>query len=258
MLPSAGTIIRESVQLYRQKFEVFWLPILFIFVPNAVFALVRFVTELFLPTDPTIRVGILLLVQIPAGLATVWAAVLMIMATGGLLVGASKPLPLLVKESLGKLTSALWVYLLVAAAVVGGFFLLLVPAFIFAVWFAFAGFRIIFENERGRAALRASRALARGRFWPVLWRLAAPTVTFSLLVGMASGIAVGILGLLAPAVREALTTYGVIAPGPAAAIDILTSFVSALAAPLFAAANIILYRALTAEGPVAKKLAVSS
>lgn len=257
MLPSAGTIIRTSVELYRKKFETFWLPILFIFVPNAAFALIRFVAELFLPADPTIRVGILLLAQIPTGLATIWATVVVIQLAGGLLTGAAKPLRDLAKESLGKLLSVLWVYLLAAAAVVGGFFLLLVPALVFAVWFAFAGFRAIFENERGRAALRASRALVAGRFWSVLWRLAAPATVISLLVGLASSVAVGILGILAPAVRETLLTSAAVPPGPAAAIDILTSFVSALAAPLFAAANIILYRALVAE-PVAKKPVVSS
>ena len=249
MLPSAGTIIRESVQLYRKKFETFWFPILFIFIPNAAFALIRFVTEIFLPTEPEARASILLLAQIPAGLATVWATVVLIQLAGGLLTGTPKPLPELAKESLGKLLSVLWVYALAAAAVVGGFFLLLFPALVFAVWFAFAGFRAIFENERGRAALRASRALVAGRFAPVLWRLAAPATVFSLLVGLASSVAVGILGILAPAVRETLLTSAAVPPGPAAAIDILTSFVSALAAPLFATAHIFLYRALTAGGP---------
>lgn len=254
MLPSAGTIIRTSVELYRKKFETFWFPILFIFAPNAAFALIRFVAELFLPADPTIRVGILLLAQIPTGLVTIWATVVLIQLAGGLLTGTAKPLPDLAKESLGKLLSVLWVYLLAAAAVVGGFFLLLFPALVFAVWFAFAGFRAIFEGDRGRAALRASRALVAGRFAPVLWRLAAPATVFSLLVGLASSVAIGVLGILAPAVRETLLTSAAVPPGPAAAIDILTSFVSALAAPLFATANVLLYRALVAEGPVVKKL----
>lgn len=52
----------------------------------------------------------------------------------------------------------------------GGYFLLLVPAIIFSVWFSFATYIVVVEGRSGLAALHTSREYVRGRFWGILGR----------------------------------------------------------------------------------------
>lgn len=52
----------------------------------------------------------------------------------------------------------------------GGYFLLLIPAFIFSIWFVFANYIVINEGKSGLAALHISREYVRGRFWGILGR----------------------------------------------------------------------------------------
>ncbi len=65
----------------------------------------------------------------------------------------------------------LGVSLLTGLIVCGGFILLIVPAIIFWVWFAFSTFARMIDEKKGLEALRYSRSLSKGRFWKVLGRL---------------------------------------------------------------------------------------
>jgi hypothetical protein len=53
----------------------------------------------------------------------------------------------------------------------GGYFLLFVPAFIFAIWFSFVTYIVIVEGRSGLSALHTSREYVRGRFWGILGRM---------------------------------------------------------------------------------------
>jgi hypothetical protein len=55
--------------------------------------------------------------------------------------------------------------------VIGGSLLLLIPGFMFWVWYAFSAQELVLHKQHGLVALSASRNLVRGRFWPVAWRL---------------------------------------------------------------------------------------
>lgn len=55
----------------------------------------------------------------------------------------------------------------------GSMFVLLVPAFIFIVWFSFAQYSVILDKRSGLEALHASREYVRGRFWKVIWLMIA-------------------------------------------------------------------------------------
>jgi hypothetical protein len=87
-----------------------------------------------------------------------------------------------VRESLGAgahhLISFLWISLLSFLTVLGGAFLLVIPMFIFYIWFKFAKYGLFVDGVRGTGALRASKTLVNGRWWPVMWRIAIPTVFF--------------------------------------------------------------------------------
>lgn len=67
--------------------------------------------------------------------------------------------------------SWLWLVIISALVVFGGWALLIVPGIIAAVYIAFAQSIFVAEEKRGFAALQRSRALLYGKFWSVAGRL---------------------------------------------------------------------------------------
>jgi hypothetical protein len=51
-----------------------------------------------------------------------------------------------------------------------GFIALIVPGIIFAVWFSFGYFVLVFEDKRGVDALKTSKSYVKGKWWAVLGR----------------------------------------------------------------------------------------
>jgi hypothetical protein len=80
-----------------------------------------------------------------------------------------------IKESLGFAIDNFFPYLfasiLVGLSVFGGLLLLVIPGLIFAVWFIFFTVVFIGEDLRGTAALKRSKDLVKGYFWPVAGRI---------------------------------------------------------------------------------------
>lgn len=74
------------------------------------------------------------------------------------------------KKGFKILTLYLWVATLKALIIFAGFILLIIPGFIFSIWFSLAGYILIFEQKRGMSALWRSKDLVSGKFWKVLWR----------------------------------------------------------------------------------------
>lgn len=70
----------------------------------------------------------------------------------------------------------------------GGYFLLFVPAFIFAIWFSFVSYIVIVEGKSGLAALHTSREYVRGRFWGIFWRMIAIYIPEMVVMFVLSGI----------------------------------------------------------------------
>jgi len=102
------------------------------------------------------------------------------------------------RESLGvglhKLIPFLWVSILVGVSLSFGLVLLIVPFFIFLVWFRFAQNFTVVDDVRGGNALRASKRLSAGRWGAVFLRIAMPGVFFyvlSLFVLSVMNLAIG-------------------------------------------------------------------
>lgn len=95
---------------------------------------------------------------------------------------------------LHKLIPFIWVSIMVTAAVIFGFVLLVVPALIFSVWFAFSANHLIVDDVRGSAALKQSKALVKGRWWPVLFRTIVPWLVFFFAVKFALALAYLLIG----------------------------------------------------------------
>ena len=82
------------------------------------------------------------------------------------------------------LWSFFWVSILVGLAVMGGFILIVIPGFIFAVWFYFSVYVFVFEGLKGTSALKRSKQLVNGYFWPIFGRV----LLLSLAVGIVGAI----------------------------------------------------------------------
>ena len=52
-----------------------------------------------------------------------------------------------------------------------GFLLLVIPGIIFSIWFSFSGIEVVLNKAGVGEALKKSKSLVKGRFWPVAGRL---------------------------------------------------------------------------------------
>ena len=94
----------------------------------------------------------------------------------------------LLKMGWGKTRSFFWISILTCLAVLAGLVLLVIPGFIFAIWFSFSSYILIWEGKKGIDALKRSKQLVKGYWWPVFGRF--------LLFGIIFWIASLVLGLI--------------------------------------------------------------
>jgi hypothetical protein len=72
----------------------------------------------------------------------------------------------------------IWVSFLVGIILFFGAILLVIPFIHFFIALTFAPLFLVVDGVRGTDALRASRELVAGRWWPVMWRVAVPLLFF--------------------------------------------------------------------------------
>ncbi len=76
--------------------------------------------------------------------------------------------------------------------VFGGFLLLLIPGFIFSIWYFFSFFGVALENKGIRESLSYSKKLVQGRAWSLFFIL----ILFNILLGLAGKLLTNILNIL--------------------------------------------------------------
>jgi hypothetical protein len=77
----------------------------------------------------------------------------------------------LFKQSLKKLWPLFLLTILNFLAIVCGFILLIIPGLILMIWFYFANYLLVIEDKRPVEAMKASKELVKGYFWPVVGSL---------------------------------------------------------------------------------------
>ena len=171
-----------------------------------------------------------LLMLVKNGLVSVLASLMALVAGLGILLGIASLILALrdrvqkmtIKEAyrLGwtkKLWSVIWVGILSAFIVGGGYWLFLVPGIILTVWLIFAQVLVLVENEKGMKAIVKSREYTRGYFWPILGRYVlmavVVTVVYAVLMILAGlitrplgGLNLAVLSSLLGAIISALIT----------------------------------------------------
>lgn len=135
--------------------------------------------------------------------------------------------------------SVVFVSILSSLAILGGMFLAIIPGIVFWVWYAFSHYEVLLHKEKGRAALMASHALVRGRFWPTLWRLAGGELFILLAYLFLTASAVGVVGILFHLPELSLTTTN-----PPVWADVLVNILEVILMPLVIVYVTVLYHEL--------------
>lgn len=91
--------------------------------------------------------------------------------------------------------SYVWLAILLGATITIGILLFIIPGIIFAVWFAFSYFALLFEGKRGIEAMKTSKSYLEGNWWAVFGRY-----VFLILVGIPVLIIIGIVTIPVEAV----------------------------------------------------------
>lgn len=157
------------------------------------------------------------------------------------------PLGTLLRQALPLVPATFFASLALSVLMAAGFILLVVPALVFAVWFAFVLQAIVLDGTGWVAAFSRSKALSAGRFFPVLWRLVAPYVFWLLVSWVVSAVLVFLLNGAAGSFTIRLAEDAPLWLSLSA--ELLTDTIGALVAPFFIATSTALYLNLKAEMP---------
>ena len=66
------------------------------------------------------------------------------------------------------------------------FLLLIIPGIVVSVYYIFVAWVFIMEGLKNKAAMRRSKELVKGQWWPVFWKIFLPTFILSLIFSIPS------------------------------------------------------------------------
>jgi hypothetical protein len=141
----------------------------------------------------------------------------------------------------------LWISILSGLAVLGGFFVFVLPGLWLMVTFKFGYYFLFLEDRRGTQALAASAALVKGRWWATFFRLLIIGLIYIILAVALVSIVTGLIGAVAGAAKLSLlvrVNFQEVDPLVGAARTLLTSLGELIFLPLFISGEVILFRSL--------------
>lgn len=233
MLKTATEIVSDSWHLYANNWRKLVPYLAIIFLPTLILSLLGVVSlylEVYMPASGMATNLLIMLVLAASFVLNLWASIAMVKALSAHIFGQ----PIAWKETFSSSSHLLWplIYtsILMGLIVMGGFVLLFVPGLIFAVWYNFYFYSLIFEGKKGMSALAASKSLVVGRWWSIAWRLVAPTFIFGILnLALVMGLST-LVKLLSLSQFIEMT-----------ATSTLTSLAGVITAPLSMGAALVLY-----------------
>lgn len=234
MLTPIAAVLSRSFEIYQKNWRQISVYLGLMLAANVVFMIASYigvVIEVRLGAGNMLNDTILFVLYVASLIFSLWVSL-------GLMVAIKKwhrgePATTF-KENLTATTVYLWpsIYTgaLVALIVLGGSLLFIIPGIIFALWYTFTFYAIIFENKKGVAALKASKELVAGRTMTIFGYAIVIALAFGLISLVLNWILMMITGLFN--FSELNTTV----------VDGFVSFVVGLiVAPLSLSAMIALY-----------------
>jgi hypothetical protein len=172
------------IDLFKKSFDAYWARV-WSFIGMSLFSLLSIVVLLpfgivvfaisFIPFrngnyNPTLILVDVLLILLGIFFAIIfglWSRVALFVLTKEQNMGVKEALSV----SWPKIASFFWVSLLLGLAVLGGYILVIIPGIIFGIWFCFSPYVFIEDGTKGTAALKKSKELVKGYWWPVFGRI---------------------------------------------------------------------------------------
>lgn len=199
MLITVSDIIKTSWQTYTRNWRRWIIFIALMLVPSIVFG-AYVATALFfrpnLPFTPTIVSGIIVFLAV--AVFAIWTSSALTVQLRSFLLSS----PTSWRGAYGTAGRILWpvIYTSVFAGLIilAGGILFIIPGLIFAIWFLFNTYEVLFDGQRGWSALTASRRLVVGRWWEILWRALAPGALFAIVIYVGLRILIWLLSLFLP------------------------------------------------------------
>jgi hypothetical protein len=179
---SLSAIIVGAWRFYVKHFEDLLVYMAFLFLPTFVLSILGLLgIELnkVLPGSVLVSNIIIAIIFLVTLLFTFWTTVALTFALKALMDGETNTSW---RAMFDKAYPMLWPFaltsLLVGFAVIGGTLLFIIPGIIFTIWFCFSTYVVLFDGQKGVAALKASKSLVVGRWWSILIRIVVPNLVF--------------------------------------------------------------------------------
>ncbi len=241
MLINAREIIKQSFSLYKENGQLFIRYMILLFIPTAIITILGSLLEILVNKPSGLFTILYAIVGITSTLAAFWITLAFIRVVANAY-AKKKGMPL--RDELRGATSliwpAIWVSIISALVIFGGLLLFLIPGIIFSIWFSFSLYSVILDNQKGVEALKHSKALVKGRWWQVFWRLLVPGIFFTIILFVAQWIISfplnAILGSMSPGTIGFTLVLSL--------LSLVASLFSVIITPLSTAAPTILYMEL--------------
>lgn len=249
MLITASEIIKKSWETYSKNWKILFPYMVLIFSSSVTLGLVGILglqIEKFLAKGSLIFINNLFIAALTLALLlfSLWITIALTKSLKAIIekkeIGHIKENMLQTSKYLWPI---IWTSFLLVLAILGGFVLFIIPALIFAIWFVYYFYTVIFEEKKGVEALKSSKALVSGRWWKTLWLILAPSIFYGIIILVIQG---AINYPLIFIFGEKTLTY-------VFTRSVLTTTISALFAPLSALTTLYLYLSAKAN-PVEEPL----
>lgn len=234
MLVNASEIISQSFLICKKNWRELLIYSIFLFLPSAILVILGILGTYLIIYSPSLSliVNVLIIAIYAAGLIfTLWATISLSLKIKNLL--ENKPgekWQSIFSSTSPMIWPVFYTGLLVGLIIFAGFLLLIIPGIIFAVWYIFFFYFVVFEKKKGLSALRESKKLVMGRWGITLWLVLLPALFYGILAMLLQYSITIPLNILITNDITALITNSVV-----------NSLINSLMAPFTLAAMIVLY-----------------
>lgn len=148
----------------------------------------------------------------------------------------------LIKPAVNRIGSYLLIGIITAILVFVGLVLFIIPGIIMAVWYSFSEQVFVLENIKGYAALKRSKELVEGYWWPVLGRWLGASVFFGIIIWIITIIISIPFGI--NKINPSNMMNAIIGQQSRWQDDLISGLISIFVLPLFTIIGVILYNNL--------------
>ena len=234
MMLSISNIIKNSWDFYIKNFKKLFVYMLLMFVPTLILTLTGVISaylSYYLPTTTIISSLLVVAIFIASALFNFWVFIAVIRyIKQSLLKEEAEDWKININNSAKFIWPIIFVSILNAILVFFGTLLLIVPGIIFAVWFTFVYYVVLFENKTGTEALKYSKKMVVGRWWAIFWRLIIPNLFFAIVIVFISDIISAPIKLILSENMWQLIL-----------LSLISTIINSLTTPLITTANVMVY-----------------